>query len=207
MGTTSIPDYPRGLTFEQVWAAIHADREALKASWEKSEREMQEIREEHRKNQKEIDRQFEIANKALGKLGNRLGEFVERMVEPNLLKKFAALGFSFSKVSRNSEFWYENQKLMEIDALLENGDYVMAVEAKTTTAFEDINEHIKRMKKLRVYADSKGDKRKYLGAVAGMVFNDGVKEYVLKCGLYVIEPIGNTFDIIAPEGKYKPREW
>ena len=51
------------------------------------------------------------------------------------------------------------------------------------------------------------DKRKYLGAIAGLVFGDGEKTYALKKGFYVIEPSGDTFNIIPPTGKYYPHEW
>jgi len=224
--TTSTPDYPRGITFEQVWAAIHADREAAKASHEEFERNLKASREEFERGLKasreERERELKASRKEFnkrmkknekkydeifGRLGNRIGDFIERMVEPNLLKKFRALGYNFSKISRDLEFWFENRKLAEVDVSLENGDAVVAVEVRSKTSFDDINEHLERMDKLRIYADSKNDRRKYLGAVGGMVFNDGIKDYALKCGLYVIEPIGNTFDVIAPEGKYKPREW
>jgi hypothetical protein len=63
------------------------------------------------------------------------------------------------------------------------------------------------MEKVKFHSNIHGDKRKYLGAIAGMVFNDNEKEFALKCGLYVIEPSGETFIITAPEGKYTPREW
>jgi len=204
MGTTTLPDYPRGITFEQVWAAIHADREAAKASHEEFERGLKASREEFNKRMKKNEEKF---NKILGRLGNRLGDFIEDMVEPNLLKRFKALGYNFSKVSRDLEFWFENRILTEVDVFLENGDKVVAVEVKSKTSFNDINEHLERMDKLRIYADSKNDRRTYLGAVGGMVFNEGIKDYALKCGFFVIEPIGNTFNVIAPEGKYKPREW
>jgi hypothetical protein len=63
------------------------------------------------------------------------------------------------------------------------------------------------MEKLRKYADFHGDKRKYLGAMAGVVFGDSEKTYALKKGFYVIEPSGDTFTIIEPKGNYSPREW
>jgi hypothetical protein len=63
------------------------------------------------------------------------------------------------------------------------------------------------MEKLRVYADLHSDKRIYLGAVAGMVFSESEKTYALKKGFYVVEPAGDTFNIIEPKGDYRPREW
>jgi hypothetical protein len=90
---------------------------------------------------------------------------------------------------------------------LENGDKVMIVEIKTKPTTDDIDDHIGRMEKLRAYADLRNDKRKYLGAIAGVVFGDGEKTYALKKGFYVIEPSGDTFTIIEPRGSYYPHEW
>jgi hypothetical protein len=63
------------------------------------------------------------------------------------------------------------------------------------------------MEKLRAYADLHNDRRAYLGAIAGVVFNDSEKTYALKNGFYVIEPSGDTFTITEPAGNYRPREW
>ena len=57
------------------------------------------------------------------------------------------------------------------------------------------------------HADMRGDRRKFLGAVAGMVFGDTEKAFAMKNGFYVIEPSGDTFIITAPKGEYSPREW
>jgi hypothetical protein len=83
----------------------------------------------------------------------------------------------------------------------------MFVEVKTKPNTLDITAHVKRMEKLRAYGDAHNDKRKYFGAVAGMVFNDNEKLFALKNGFYVIEPSGGTFNVIAPEGEYAPRAW
>jgi hypothetical protein len=63
------------------------------------------------------------------------------------------------------------------------------------------------MQKVRRHADLHGDKRIFLGAIAGLVFNENVKTFAMKNGFYVIEPSGETFIITAPEGDYSPREW
>jgi hypothetical protein len=63
------------------------------------------------------------------------------------------------------------------------------------------------MGKVRQYADLKGDKRVFLGAVAGFIISDTVKKFALKKGFYVIEPSGETFNITVPEGEYAVREW
>jgi hypothetical protein len=78
---------------------------------------------------------------------------------------------------------------------------------KTKPTTEDVNDHVQRMEKARRYADLHGDPRKYRGAVAGMVVNEDVRDYILGKGFYAIEPSGDTFNIIEPTGKYRPREW
>jgi hypothetical protein len=40
-----------------------------------------------------------------------------------------------------------------------------------------------------------------------MVMKGNVRDFALKNGFYVVEPSGDTFNIIKPEGEYHPREW
>ncbi|GHV38360.1 hypothetical protein AGMMS49546_08620 [Spirochaetia bacterium] len=173
------------------------------AMFKETDRKMQETREQI----KETARQMKETDKQLGKLGNRFGEMVEYMVVPNLVTKFNELGFTFTKANRTKITDKEHDIFTEVDAFLENGDKVMIVETKSKPNIDDINDHIERMEKLRKYADLHEDKRKYLGAIAGLVFGDSEKTYALKKGFYVIEPSGDTFNITEPTGKYYPHEW
>jgi hypothetical protein len=202
-------------SFEQVWATM--DRIAAEAAERKkeAEEEYKELRrllaEEHAKTekaQKETARQIKATNKQIGKLGGRYGEMVEAMVMPNLVGKFRRLGLVFDKATRGATIVDRvNGIAADIDVTLENGDKVMIVEVKSKPAPEDVNDHIKRMQKVRRHADLVGDRRKFLGAVAGMVVNDDMRNCILRHGFYVIVPSGDTFDITAPEGDYHPREW
>jgi enamine deaminase RidA (YjgF/YER057c/UK114 family) len=113
----------------------------------------------------------------------------------------------FNHLSRNHELEDQNKKrLAEVDVLLENGEYAMAVEVKTHLTTEDVKDHVKRMGILRRVADEHGDRRKYLGAVAGAVIDQEVSAYAAKSGFYVISPSGETVDIEIPEG-FKARIW
>jgi molybdopterin converting factor small subunit len=144
--------------------------------------------------------------KAIGELGRRFGESVEYMVAPNLVKRFKELNYVFTRVFQNK--YVNNSRdavLAEVDTFLENGDKIAAVEAKVKPSIEDVKDHIKRMEKLRVYADAHNDKRKYLGAIAGMGVKQNVKDFALKNGFFVLEPSSSTFSITAPSDS--PREW
>jgi hypothetical protein len=156
----------------------------------------------------ETAQQMKVTDKRVGELTNRFGEMVEHMVVPNLVTKFNELGLPFTKAYPDAKIADKEHGIFaEVDAFLENGDKVMIVEIKTKPNIDDINDHIERMEKLRKYADLHDDKRKYLGAIAGVVFGDGEKTHALKKGFYVIEPSGDTFNITEPTGKYYPHEW
>jgi hypothetical protein len=185
-------------SFESVWAILQENAQGMK--------ELRESQKELVESQKETERIVKGNAYEIGKLSKRMGEVVEYMVAPNLREKFRELGYDFPQANQNTDVSdRKNNIFLEIDVKLEDGDKAMLVEVKTKPTTEDVQDHIKRLEKMRVYADLHGDKRTFLGAVAGVVMTDNVKEYILKQGFFVIEPSGETFNIISPNGK--PKEW
>jgi len=177
-------DYPRGLDFEQVWAALMETREYIK---------------ENAQQIKEIGKRF-------GDFTNRFGEVVEYMIAPNLQDKLYDMGMDFQEVCPNYKVHSKKYNIsFQVDVFLQNGDTAMLVEIKTKLTISDINEHIKRMEKMRMFADLRQDKRIFLGAVAGVVIESDEREYALNNGFYLIEPSGETFNITPPYNK--PKEW
>jgi hypothetical protein len=189
-----------GLSFEKVWAMFQeTDREI---------KETGRLLKETRLQMKETDRQ-------IGALGNRFGELAEHLVTPSIMEKFNALGsspngenFHFTRSSRDHVLKDPQTRrfLTEVDILLENGDVVIAVEVKAKLVQADIAEHLERMEILRRAADSRQDKRKYRGALAGAIVSEAVRNRVLKTGFYLIEQTGDTVKISIPPD-FKPREW
>jgi len=203
--TQTQPVYPKGLDFEQVWAALMENREQLKETAQ-IVKEVGRKQEELTESQKETDRIVKETSKQIGGLNNRFGEIVEYMIAPNLKEKFRAMGLKFHEAMTDRVFSDDDDNtLFEVDVFLQNGDKAMLVEVKTTLTTEDVKDHVERLEKMRTYADLHGDKRTFLGAVAGIVMTTNVKKYALKQGFYVIEPSCETFNIISP--KDKPKEW
>ncbi|MDR1127253.1 MAG: DUF3782 domain-containing protein [Treponema sp.] len=194
----------KSLSFEKVWATLDRISEEAKKRQEEAERWQREAE----KRQEELNKQMKETDRKISKLGSRFGEAIECMVVPNLVGKFREFGLVFGKDYRDTSIRDEkNQILAEIDITLENRDKVMIVEVKSKPSTEDVDDHIKRMEKVRRHADLHGDKRKFLGAIAGVVVGDNERKYILKHGFYVIIPSGDTFDIIEPKGEYQPYEW
>jgi hypothetical protein len=209
-----------GLTFEQVWAAIQGIAEQHKELAEQhkeTEKAIAELAEQHKETERflkeskedterflkeskaETDRRMKELQKSMGKLGSRFGELVEHLVSPNLLEKFKALGYAFSRT--NTRVKYEDvtgEIIAEVDVLLENGDSVLVVEIKADPSIEDVKDHVKRMKTLRGYADAHNDTRAYLGAIAGAIVGNNIKNYALKNGFYVLEQTGDTVKVVEP---------
>ena len=162
--------------------------------------------EETARQMKETDKQVKDANKRFGDFTNRFGEVVEYMIAPNLCEKFKKFGLNFSKYNSGTIVTdYVNNIHFEIDICLENYEKAMLVEVKTKLGTGHIKDHIARLEKMRKYADLHGDKRSFLGAVAGVVMTPNAKNYALSRGLFVVEPSGETLNIIPPDSK--PKEW
>jgi hypothetical protein len=181
--------------FETVWAILQ---------------EVGKKQEELVESQKETERiykeQKENFDKRLGEYINLFGEVTEYMMAPKLREKFREFDLDFPKTSRNTKVNDRvNDISFETDFMLENGDKAMLVEVKTKLTIERINKHIERLEKMRMYANLHGDKRTFLGAVAGVVVTDEVRNYALSQGFYLIEPIGEGFYITPPYSQ--PKEW
>ena len=182
-------------TFESVWAGFQETRQLIN-----------ELRESQKETERILKEQAESSNIRIGELTNLFGELTEAMVAPKICDKFNEFGFNFLRANPNPRFNDRVNKLsFEVDIMLENSEKVMLIEVKTKLTIERIDKHILRLKKMRKYADLHGDKRIFLGAVAGIVVTDEVRDYALSKGFYFIEYAGETFYITPPDGN--PKEW
>jgi hypothetical protein len=179
-----VPKTTKKVTLNDVWETI---REIGKA---------------HR----ETEAALKETQRIVGDLGNKFGDEAEYTMLPGLPEKFKQFGFNFGVINRNRKINSDEHDIhAEIDAFLENGTQAMAVEVKAKLQNSDVDDHIKRMEKIRKYADIFGDKREFFGALAATVVNDKSKSYALENGFYVIEPSGEDVKVIKPGSD--PRVW
>ena len=102
----------------------------------------------------------------------------------------------------------ENEVLAEVDILLENGNYIMAVEVKAKPRIKDIEHHIKRLEILRQHRNKFRDTRKIQGAIAGAIFGSKEKQAAIEAcrGLRTISRcLGDRAQQRAPERGAKER--
>ena len=159
----------------------------LRASIAESTAELRaSIAEQGKRFDKVLD-ELRMNNHKVGELSNKIGHIVEKIVVPGIVEKFNEKGFKFDAVSTNVEFLNEkkNGNLAEVDALLENGKFVIAVESKTELTVKDVNTHIKRLQALRKVPRFKG--KKIYGAVSTAVAREKPIHYALSKGFYVLQ--------------------
>ena len=169
--------------------------------------------------QAEIDRMWKEAterimkktNKRISDLGSRVGEIIVKMVKGDIVGKFQALGYTdiedcYERVEFGSRRLGTNG---EIDLLLENGDVAILIEVKTTLETADVRKHIGQMEKYRRHIDAKGrgDKRRFIGAVAGAIIEGDAETFAHENGIYVIVQSGKAVEIVPPPKGFKAKEW
>jgi len=180
----------------------------MKERSEETERLMKERAAEAERLMKErsadTDNVIKNLSKRLGDIGNRLGEFVEHMVSPAVVRLLQARGIEVHEVYPGVEA-KRGGEAMEIDLLVVNDGTLVAVECKSKLTQEHVDEHLNRMEKLKrllpLYKNHQA-----LGAVAAMVMSDAVKEYALAHGLFVLRQNGDSIEISNTEG-FSPAVW
>ncbi|MDR1785879.1 MAG: YraN family protein, partial [Spirochaetaceae bacterium] len=136
-----------------------------------------------------------------------LGKLTEEMVAAKVLKLFQNLGYEVGKAGRNIRFYKGSKRLAEIDIFLENGEVVVAVEVKTSLTVRDVNVHKERISRIREYMDERGDKRKIIGAAAGGVVPDDVREYAQQQGFYVLVQSGESICLAETAPGFEVKQW
>jgi hypothetical protein len=192
---------------EMSWDEIKALVAELAIQSKETDRKFQET---DRKFQ-ETDRKFQETRELLdrlsrrfGDLGNRLGEFVEAMVEPALVDLFRARGLDVSEVHRRVTS-RRGGEAIEIDLLVVDGDTAVAVECKSRLTKEEVERHIERMNKIKRLLPKYADTQIH-GAVAGMVVDDEAAEFAQNMGLWVLAQSGETVRLLN-DNSFQPRVW
>ena len=178
-------------------------REEIEEIWSLF-REVARRQEESAKHQEETDKQIKEVSKQVGDLTGKWGKFVEGMVKPGALRLFRERGIELTHSALRTDGTVDGRK-MEIDIILSNGDYVVAISVKSTLGADDVNEHIEDLNEFRKFFPMYND-RQLIGAVAGIIIDEGVDRYAYRKGLFIIAQSGENIEILNDD-KFKPKEW
>jgi phenylalanyl-tRNA synthetase alpha subunit len=171
-----------------------------------TDRQMAESRAETDRQIAKAAREIEKLSKNVGGINNSFGKWAEEIVSANLWEKFDDMGYAFTHGGPR-KYRQGKRTVCQVDMLLENGDYAMPVEIKSVLSKRDVDDHLERLERVRVELEKRGDHRKLVGAVAGMVVEEEALKYAQAQGLYVLVQSGDSIEVAATKKTFQAREW
>ena len=178
---------------DRILKELSEDRKELSENRKETEREL-----------KSLSREVKSVSTSVGRLGNRLGEFVEEAVRPSAVRLFRERGIDVHEVHQNITAKRDGD-VLEIDLLVVNNNDVIAIECKSNLGIDDVNDHLERLEKIkRLLPDHKN--KRISGAVAGMVIPENIAMYAIRKGLYVIGQNGEHWEL-QNDMSFKAKIW
>ncbi|WP_462322652.1 DUF3782 domain-containing protein, partial [Halochromatium sp.] len=198
---------------EEIWALFReTDRKFNEANqqlthrFEETDRKFNEANQQLTQRFEETDRKIQQLSELIGRQGNRLGNFVQEMVRPAVVRLLRARGLPVHQVAPNLSAYDDNgQVIAEVDLLALNAQVAVAVECKSHLSVDDVNEHLQRLAQFKQCFPQYRDYQ-LLGAVAGMVVPDQVGRYAYRKGLFVLAQSGQAIEIRNDAG-FQPKTW
>jgi hypothetical protein len=148
----------------------------------------QELSEKLHKTTQELSESIHDIDSNVGGVNRRLGKVVELVVLPGLMEKMnREYNYRFDNVAPNKKFTADGQLYAEMDLFFENGESVMAVEAKTRLTEGMVNAFVNKLELLRQHETKAGLVGKTIyAAIAGIIFDDNAKKSALEKGIYLV---------------------
>jgi len=146
--------------------------------------------------------------KRLGELTGTWGKFVAEMVKPKIVELFKTKGIQIRTSLQNVEGYIDDEKHYEIDLLLINSEFAVAVEIKSSLCVDDVKEHLERLEKIKKIPPERINLSgvTVFGAVAEIIVEGEADRYAYRKGLFVLRQKGNIVEIVNDD-KFKPKEW
>ncbi len=148
--------------------------------------------------------EIKAPSKNLGEIGNRLGEFVEHLVMPTVVRLFQAQGLEVHEVHSDIKAKRDGEGI-QVDLLVVNDGVLIAIECKSKMTTAYVDQHIERMNKFKKMIPAYRHHRAY-GAVAALVMPESVAEYAEEQGFYVLVQSGETLTI-HNEPEFRAKAW
>jgi len=147
---------------------------------------------------RETDRRLKLLGEQIGGLGNRLGEFVEGMVRPGLVRLFREVDIEVHATHRDLAA-RRGDEAAQVDLIAVNDTDVVVVEVKSKLGSEDVLEHAERLEKFRRLFPEYKDRTLY-AALAAMIVPDNALALAERAGMFVIGQRGDDVAFLNGPG-------
>jgi predicted AAA+ superfamily ATPase len=207
MATFSAEELSNLPSQEEFWANFVKSQEEWKQRHEKLDADFVKSHEEWKQRQKELDAKIAALANNIGGLNRSIGELVETLIAAHLWEKFPE--YNLQRAYRRLPLYNEkNEMKAEIDILLVNTEWAMAVEVKREADAKDVDRHIERMARILQYPPAQlSPNVKLLGAMAGGIITPEARESAHKSGFYVLELAGESVIRLPEPPGFKPKDW
>jgi uncharacterized protein YoxC len=144
----------------------------------------------------------------VGGLNRSIGELIETLIAARLWEKFASYPYQLQRAYQRVPIYDEqNKQRTDIDILLSDTEWCMAVEVKREADDKDVDHHLRRMELVRRYPPLEVADKRLLGAIAGGVVSPDTVEYAHKAGLFVLTLTGESVVLLDTPAGFAAREW
>lgn len=209
MTQSDLPEGPHPSAVEQrVWAMMErhsAEMEKLRERQKETDRQLKEAALETdrliTRQAEEADRRFRQAD---GKFDSRWGQFMESLVEGDLVPLLQARGIEVDTTSGRYKK-KRNGEHMEVDIVALNGGEAVVVEVKTKLRSEAVTRFAEKLRVFQDWFPYYRDRTIY-GAMAYLESDEDVARYAERQGLFLIRATGSSASIVnAPD--FRPRDY
>jgi hypothetical protein len=208
----------KGLTFEDVWAMFQESKAEHDRMIAEAERRFQETDRKFQETDrmvkettqavKEMSARVDRVTKNVGGLNRSVGELIETLIAARLWEKFAAYPYRLQRAYQRVPIYDEwNKARTDIDVLLADTEWAMAVEVKREADNEDVDHHLKRMELIRRYPPREIVGKRLLGTIAGGVIPPDTVEYAHRAGFFALELAGESVVLLDTPAGFTAKEW
>ena len=187
--------------------------ESRKEGQEDVDKKFKEVAESRRKGREEIDKEFkELAeinkeigkriNQLIGEWGNQWGEFIEKLVDSNMIRLLEQQGIEVKHTTTRVKDKRPHHR-WEIDILAINGKETVAIEVKKNLKKEDVDYFIEVLNMFKNDWADCANKTLY-GGMAYLTCQEQVVKYAENLGLFVFQATGNSATLMNEPG-FKPK--
>jgi hypothetical protein len=181
----------------QIMATIKATNEQIKATIKETNEQI-----------KEVSALVDRVTQNVGGLNRSIGELIEILIAARLWEKFAGYPYRLERAYRRVPVYDEQNHLKtDIDILLSDTEWCMAVEVKREADDKDVDHHLGRIDLIRRYPPPEVAGKRLLGAIAGGVVPPDTVAYAHKAGFFVLELAGESVVLLNTPQDFAPGEW